>query len=463
MPRVNDSRYSRSLPSWLRVLGAPAVIAALLVAGCGRGAGQPAGESRSGRQRAETRAEASPEELLRAVFARYRHAASYRDAGQVHLSYRVQGQYRREVAPLSVWFDRDTLYVEAYGVRLWSDPEGFTAWIQDPSTDDFDSQVLRGEPLGARPELEKLLADPVLAGRLTSGLAGPPPQLEWLFAAEPMKRLFGDDTRFEYQGVRPIGERPCRRIRVSVDGDRYVFWIDRSQGTIRRVELPPIHSPASPDIPAQQMQLTLELSGASFAAPDGDPAVAPLPARPQYVRRFVPLPPPEPSRMLGRRCEPFQLVSVDGAVELSDSGSDREVTVIALVTGDPGALATAAALQHWQSMMPPSMSRRVRSVLVVDETARELLPREITLPVIIDRQDVAQGRLRLSSGAVAVLDSRGRLAWTQRGLAPSGLAAFGATVADVLDGVNVPERLRDQWQSDRDEYRRQLAEQSWTE
>lgn len=456
---VNDLRKARTrLFCWGILAGGLMMTGLCLVSGCGRESGPVANEPNRGRE--VSHRDASPEELLKAVFTRYRNAASYHDSGQVRLSYRSQGEYRDEVAPLSVWFDRDTLYVEAYGVRLLSDPEALTAWIEDAGSGDFDSQVVRSGALRARPELEKLLADPVLAGRLSSGLAGPPPQLEWLLAAEPMERLFDGKARFEYQEPAVIGDRRCRRVRVAVDDERYVFWIDRSQGTIRRVQLPSIHSAAFRDVPAQEMRLTLELAEASFEAPASDPPVAPLPVRPQYVRRFVPLPPPEPSPLLGRRPEPFALESTDGEIQLSERGGDREVTVVASITGDPASLTTAAALQHWSSMLPEPMVRQVRTVLIVDESAREFLPREIALPVMIDRRNVAGRHLQLASGGVAILDARGQVAWAQLALAPEGLAAFGATVADVLDAVNVPQRLRDQWRADRSSYRRQLAEHS---
>ena len=36
----------------------------------------------------------------------------------------------------------------------------------------------------------------------------------------------------------------------------------------------------------------------------------------------------------------------------------------------------------------------------------------------------------------------------------SGLVALGAIVGDVLDGVDVPARLRDQWKQQSDAYQR---------
>lgn len=400
-----------------------------------------------------------PEQFLAAVFARYRNAASYRDQGRVQLSYRVGNRVESKVAPMRVWFDRNELSVDTYDVRIWSDRKGLTAWIDDDASDDFDSQVLVAAASDGRPTIAWLLADPILADRIAAGLAGPPPQLEWLFAAEPMKPLFQGDCRFEFGPSESIESHLCRSIRVSADQDRYEFWIDERTGLLRRVDLPSILAPAEPNQPAQTMQLSIELLNATFDAPVDPPEVHALPAQPTFVRRFVPLPPAKPPSWFGSRPPRFRLTDSTGQVTLSDRGSDRELTMLVRFSGDAGSLASFTTAAQWYQLMPSKLQQRVRVAVLVDEAARDALPVQPTLPVVIDQGDPIARSLELTPGGVVILDRHGVIAWGQPDLSPDTLVTLGAIVSDVLDGVDVPKRLHDQWREQFDAYQRVLREQ----
>lgn len=273
---------------------------AVLAVGCGRPEGEPKSQNAVDAQSASYRM-ASPEQYLAAVFARYRNAASYHDRGIVRLSYREGDRQQSKVAPLGVWFDHNQLYVEAYDVRLGSDPHAMMAWVSDESTENFDSQVLLLPAIQGRPTVQRLLADPILVQRIAAGLAGPPPQLEWLFSPEPMKQLFHADQTFEFGQSKLVDRRLCRSVRVNAAGDQYQFWIDQQAGIVRRVDLPAITASPEPGEPLQTMALSLELDGASFNEPSSKPDAEPLPAKAKYVPRFIPLPPAEPPSILGSR------------------------------------------------------------------------------------------------------------------------------------------------------------------
>ncbi len=249
-----------------------------------------------------------PRDYLQAIFSRYHAAGSYRDEGLVRLTVPQtnDAQSETKVAPLSVWTNHDTVYLQAYDTRLWSDSEGLTAWIVDPSTRNFDSQVLRGPPIGRRPELKQLLTDPILVEQVAAGLAGPPPQLEGLFAEEPMKQLFLDEHKFAFGQQQTIEQTQCQEIQVQAGEQQYAFWVDIHSGLIRQVDLPsiptsPSSEPTSADsanaVPgAPSIRLTLELRGATFDVPTTTPKADSLPETPKFVGHFVPLPPPPPRR-----------------------------------------------------------------------------------------------------------------------------------------------------------------------
>ena len=400
----------------------------------------------------------SAEQFLQSVFTKYRTAQSYRDRGEVRLTYDVGGKQQVETAPLTVWYDREALYVKAYDVRLQSDPVAFVAWIKDPTTADFDSQVVRTAPLLHAPTVEDLLSDAVLSEKMSAGLAGPPPQLEWLFALEPMKRLFVDGYQIEFAEQSTIQNIQYVIVRVQADEEEYRFWIDPNERVIRRVNLPPVLAPpqySTGESGAESMRLTLELEEATFAPAKEQAKMDQLPRSPRFVRQFIALPPVEPPAALGKEPAAFQTRDQTGQIALSQRGADRDVTVLFAATDTQAnwnALLTTSALVHWNAMMSADLLQRVRVGIVVDETSFRQLPSDLGLPLFMDGDRLIRSSLNLQSGDLAMLDREGRIVWFQRAFTANDLSRLGLIVGDVLDGVNVPARLRDQWRSDRNTY-----------
>ncbi len=479
---------------------AAAAIASVTVTGC-----RPAEDGSPPRPEATTvrgaparggneadRQRSSPRKYLRAVFTRYRTASSYRDQAQVVLEYQQDGQRQRQVAPLKVWYDRGRLHVEAYDVQMRSRANGMICRVFDSTSDDLDSQVLFAPPpqraasngvTADRPALDVLLSDPVLAERVAGGLAGPPPQLEWLFADEPMPGLFAAGVQLGYSDDGEIQGHRCHRITAETEGERYVFWIDAVRGLFRRIELPELVVPAAMrdsmenhlgeqmgqaeeagqadktgrDVRA--MQLRVDLREATFGPPDGDPPTIALPPDPKYVRQFVPLPPPEPPESLGKKLPPFSLQDQTGELTLTQQGSDRELTLIVAVGEDAVSRTSRAIIEDWAGRLPEDFADRIRTVLLVDRDADRPLSFESGLPVVPDPQGWLSARLMVPPGGLAITAQDGTIAWLQPQLTAAHLPSLGAVVADILGGVDVPARLREQWRSDVDSYRAELERQ----
>lgn len=400
-------------------------------------------------------------EFLQVVFGEYRKADSYRDRGQVRLTFNVGEKRRVETAPLNVWYDREALYVEAYDVRLKSDQTAFVAWIKDPTTADFDSQVVRTAPLSNAPTVHDLLSDAVLSEKISAGLAGPPPQLEWLFAMEPMKRLFAEEHTIEFSEPSAIRNVQCQVVRVQADDELYRFWIDPSERVIRRVDLPPVLAPpqyvnVNEASSTESMRLTLELDGATFVPPSNQPTMGAMPRTPRFVEHFIALPPIEPPAVLGTVPAAFRVRDQTGQVSLPD----REVTVLFAATevdSNSSALFTTSSLVHWGAMISPDLQQRVRLGVVVDEASFRQLPRDFPLPLFLDNERLIRNSLNLRSGDLVIQDRSGRIVWFQEGFSAEGLTRLGLIVGDVLDGINVPARLREQWRSDQKTYESVLA------
>ena len=131
------------------------ILLLVLAAGCSRSPSEVGPETAVDAREASFRG-VPPQQYLSAVFSRYRSAACYHDRGRVQLTYRVNGGSQTTTAPLQVWLDHGRLYVEAYDVRIWSDSRQLNAWVDDPGSANFDSQVLQSAPMTGRPNLPSL-------------------------------------------------------------------------------------------------------------------------------------------------------------------------------------------------------------------------------------------------------------------------------------------------------------------
>ncbi|MEM1069844.1 MAG: hypothetical protein AAGI63_13165 [Planctomycetota bacterium] len=402
--------------------------------------------------------ERSAKEYLQAVVSRYQNAGSYHDRGLVQLTYRDGNEWAVKSAPIQVCLDHDQLYVAAYDVRIWRDDQMLTCWILDPETQNFDSQVVRVLTDSGRPQLQQLLSDRILTSRMTAGLAGPPPQLEWLFSPKPMQPLFEGEHQFRFGESQEIDGVTCQRVIVD---DEFVFWIDRRSSTIRRVRLPSLRAPVAPGEPVQDMALMVDLEGASFSSVRDSLAISSLPTEPKLVKQFIPLPPPPPPKIIGARVEAFQISESSGQWRLTQNGSDRDVTLLMAFDGDATSYAMLRTIDHWQSNMPAELRRRMRLAVLADPSDHPRILRETTITVLSDRSRLLSSQLEISSGGLALMNREGVVSWVQPGWsAPSSepLITLGAVLSDLIAGVDVAARMKSQWQSHVDAYQKTITE-----
>lgn len=443
-------------PQVVRLMGA--CLSAVILTGCGRPTESVQTKNEVKAQPASFR-QLSPDVFLGQVFARYRTATSYQDRAVASLAYTSGGKTETKSAPLNVWFDQDQLYVQAYDVQIFSDSKGMMAWIGDQQPNNFDAQVLRTASTTRRPTTEWLFDDPILRNQVAAGLAGPPPQLEWLFSKEPMKALFQRDHRFTFEQPRMVGNRRCRVVQVEADREMYRFWVDDEFGLIRRIDFPSMMAPAVAGRPPQRITLMLDLVGASFDGSKQTPDIKPLPNEPMYVSRFVPLPPVAPPKNVGNRPAAFREQTSDGQITVTERGSDRDATIAVRYAGDEQSIAAVATLQHWHAQMPESLLRKVRLVVLAKPPLADQLA-QVSLPVIIDRDDTVAKALNLAPGALAIQDKSGRIAWVQSDLSHASIISLGAIVADIGQGIDVPSRVRGQWKEQTDAYQEALRKVS---
>jgi hypothetical protein len=390
-----------------------------------------------------------PETLLKSTFRRYRAAESYSDSARVRLAYDISGRRENQWAPLNVRLDQRNFYVEAYSLRCYCDSRQTLSWIKDESTDDFGRQVSVRQAPAQRGDWEQLTLDPIFQQQLSAGLGGPPPQLDWLFAAEPMQRLFDNQHMFEYGSQQSIDNRMCQSVIVRADSKRYVFWIDREASIIREVELPSVIAAPAPNLPPQEMTLTVQLSSATFQPSSQPPPIDPLSTRPHYVESFVPLPPIEPAKVLGNQLDQGMLR------QLQSKPVAETVSVVVSFPDSNVSLAVSQLLAHWHERLPSEMSSRVRVYHVgLDAPANPSLGSSVTH--INDDPRSWCVPFGMPNGCVSIVAASGELAWTQGTVLPNELPNLGVIVTDILKGVDVPERLKTDWRFAQAAYQEEL-------
>ena len=121
---------------------------------------------------------------------------------------------------------------------------------------------------------------------------------------------------------------------------------------------------------------------------------------------------------------------------------------------DPGA---AFGLANWANMMTAEFQQQVRVVVVTDEPGFRSLPRDFPLPIVIDSEHAVESALRVTAGETAILNREGQIAWIQPDLTTDSLSRLGRIIADLIEGIDVPERLRQQFQADKATYETMLA------
>lgn len=479
----NETRFARVLFSFL------ALLACVATTGCSSTTQEtPTNDPEAKHERAISLPTATAEDYLKQVLTRYRNAKSYRDEGEVVLRVEKDGRRIRQIAPMNVALDANRVWIAAYDARLWSDASETLGWIANEKNNFHDSQVVVGmtensRPPVARPSLEFLLRDPILAERMVAGLGGPPPQLEWLLDPEPMARLFNEDTdssksesspsdrSIEYEGVLKRDGQPRVVVRAIANGDKYLFWIDKSTSVIHSVDLPVSMTGQQVELDGWTVHsLELKLVNAHFDQPKttlqlSDMKYATLPTRPRYVNALVPLPPPLPSSRLGSSLGTFQATDRFQNVTVSQRGSGRPFTVFfaAHLDDDDSSefrnFQAAAKLVAWFNRLSRTLKQTVQ-IIAFSNQASEKMFADTGILVLQDTDAKLRGRVGIESGQVSIVDSDGTLLWIGDPTDDSDAAVYASVISDSASGIDVPSQMRKQSQLEQAAYREKLREVS---
>ncbi|MEO1527816.1 MAG: hypothetical protein AAFX06_20490 [Planctomycetota bacterium] len=405
---------------------------------------------------------------LQQVLRRYRSATHYRDEGEVRLAVEIDGSVQRFTAPMHVLLDGPMLWVAAYDGRIWTDDRQTLGWVHDEKTRHHDSQVVVDETASpnGRPELPRLLKEPLLREKVVAGLGGPPPQLEWLLESDPMAKLFdGKQAQIGYVGVQTRDEVEHVVVEAVADNERYRFWIDGNASLIRSVDLPISLAEDSPSTPSgwQVRSLELRLPGGTFTPPTERATLEAMrysnvPPQPKFVRAMVPLPPPPPHRMIGRRLESFQAKDITGRWSVTPLGAGNDLTLFTMITSDGEGAALLQLLPLIQNQVPATLRNRFDIVAFVDE---RFVPQSASpfIPVL-DLDGRISKRIGLGPGAACLVERQGRVLWVADSPQWIDPASVASVLIDSASGIDVPTRIHDAWSADQAAYAQKLREMS---
>jgi len=400
---------------------------------------------------AEDSAGLTAEQILDRMLTAYRTAKSYRDDATITLSYRQGGRMFSDEAPIAVTFQRpDRLRVRAYQVTLASDGQQLRGFIADPSTRNIDGQFL-ARPVPERLQLATLLDDPLLADQLGNALVSAdagriPLQLAFLLSTEPVTLLADKDTHLSRLEPGPADGRDCLRIEATTLQGKFVFWIDRQDFLLRRLEYPrkALVARIADDQEVKDLQLVANFHKASFSdAADPESFELPIPAGAKQVRFFVPPPQPLPSDKFGKVFDALSLATPDGEKVTSESLTGRVAVLLWFSSHAEcesalrqfaevhGKFADEARLAFYVVSTEPSA--------VSHQQLRELLKSwQVSTPLA--RDVAAQGRDLLdinNTPTLVVLDGEGALQLYEVGVNPQMSQQLPQVLEKLLQGEDV--------------------------
>jgi hypothetical protein len=182
-------------------------------------------------------------------------------------------------------------------------------------------------------QFEWLLADRLVAERLSAGLAGFPAQLDLLLSPAPFSGLLNESATVVLDHPESIEGRVCHVVRIRNGESDYRLWLDQATMLLRRIQLPnsSLPPPMLSDRSVSDPRLTVEFAQARINSPIvWNRFAVTLGPEDRPVSYFVPEPIPLDTRGLGERVPAFVLASPADTLVFNsaDKNPKRKATVL---------------------------------------------------------------------------------------------------------------------------------------
>lgn len=424
--------------------------------------------------------------IVRDMVARYATATSYSDKAVLYLSYQLEGRNIQEPQRWSThWDNTGRIASQMFNSNITGDGELLSCYVYDIETANLDNQHLvipynnqlpinrlfrdsiAKHFLGGYSELPLDETDMISAPKLIPipiSLLTNQARCGWLQSPSVVERL-PDQT---YDG------KSCYVVRCLSDGTTADAWIDQQTKTLVKISLPlkllAGEVVTTPEI--TNVVLMAEFHEAVLDGPVADESFAIKP-RPDAtpVLKYVALPDPFPSELIGEPAPEFNLVDNNAPTkEFRSIGRlhfDGKVTALLWLAGRPSYAAIrkldrlAAKLPddkfHLAAVYSDSELKEpgAGNLKLVDELAAATA--NTSLPVYYDMSLRASTALQIKSiPSIIVLDGDSKVQYAQTIADDTWLDDVKAAINRVAAGDNVAGEMLDEYRRFLDSYHQQL-------
>lgn len=429
--------------------------------------GSGAGEGTSAAGDAGSAARPTANEVLARLLKTYRGAKTYSDNGLVTLRFQQDGQQFGEQSPCSVKFVRpNKLALRAFQATIVCDGKQLRAVIDDPTTGNVDGQVLQ-RPAPKDLKLSDLASDGLLYDILSSKLRRQPVQLELLLESSGLASAFDQNIACRLLDDGTFDGHECYRVEVPSPGGPFVFWVDREQGLLRRLDYPAaaLLPEIARDPTVSDLTLSADLYDAQIGEPisDADFQFA-VPPSAKIVRSFVVPPRPLPSKLFGQQPGKYFFTDLFGDRVGPDQWADS-IVVLAWYHDNPACAATMAQVSDAARQFRGNDAVKFFAVSTDPEaTSNKAIEDRLSewgvdLPVVRDLEAFGDKVFKIDlQPTITVLDKQGRVQIFQTGGNPQLAAQLGVIIDRLLRGDDLAADILEQAEREQEQYDRMIAE-----
>lgn len=413
-------------------------------------------------------------EILRDLRALYGNAKTYADEATLTLSYRLEGQLIHEPQPWSVIFDRSgRLSCRLFNGHVQANGELLGCYVFDIESANLNNQHLV-IPYQAVPPIQALFRDPIakhfLAGFSelpldeSSGLQTPrlvPPTISLLTGQVPNGWL-QNPTSLERWPDQVVDGRACYFVRCESATMTADVWIDQATGLMVQMSLPAkLLDPKifrSPEVTEPQLLARFSNATIDRSLPANSKNFDLVNHRDEIpVRKFVSLPEPLPSELVGRPAPDFELLTPAGE-KRNRLYYDGKTTALLFLAGE----SSLPAVEKLAEIASKFSSERFRFGIVYSDS--ELSPAfqkvisNSSVPALYDPQLQTSKRLRIKTvPSMLVFDGEATVQFARSLSDERWIDEVHTALQRIDDGENLGREMKTAYDRYLDSYNQQLA------
>lgn len=411
--------------------------------------------------------------IVAATRAAYQKLSSYTDAGQIELSYRLDGQLIQEQQPFATSWDvhNNRFASKLFSTELACDGKRLSCLIYHIDTENFDNQqlVIPVDRPGAAPPISRLIGDPFarafMAGTENWPLI-PPRSASDMFALPPVVALLSGQVASPWVSNNvTLKRQPDQTIKKTacyvVDStprqsprNTSTLWIDKSTQLIRQIRFPKtlvlpkiLHSSDVTDIellasfPNQQINVSLQPE--TFAVK--------LRKNAQPVTRFVRLPDSMVSDSIGKSASQARFIDRNGDAVVAKDFTGKITTIVWL--GDDRNVDLVDELARIKKTTSDTFSFNVVFTPgLADSNAAQPKPvamlrqkERLGVPLLFDDGTTLSSLNVKSLPALLVLGRDGRVQFSQNMADPQWPQSLTSVLQRLSEGEDIAKEMMDNY------------------